>query len=199
MDAMFDTLDEFLTKMQEADRKFMVFPHNPSQYGSLMSLPAVLDDPECLPTKVNNWLIYFPQAKPHFQGGDVYTLALISTSIPLGRIMKAQSDWFKELRFRLWEANIQTEAPMSVGWLLFWMNNINMEILKKEISKFLEDIPVGLCWKMISLGTQGKIAKENQVCALHIYVNEIDVNAAKPCLLMVYAGNTGANHIFPCD
>jgi len=28
---------------------------------------------------------------------------------------------------------------------------------------------------MISLGTQGKIAKENQVCALYMYINELDV------------------------
>jgi len=58
--------------------------------------------------------------------------------------MKAQSNWFKESRFGLWEANIQTEAPVSVGWLLFSMNNISTKILKCKISKFLEDIPVGL-------------------------------------------------------
>jgi len=141
-DAMFDALDEFLTKMQEADQKFTVFPYNLSQYGSPTSLPSMLDNPECLPTEVNDWLIYFPQAKPQFQGGDVFTLVLIGTSIPLGWIMKVQSNWFKKSRFGLWEVNIQTEAPVSVGWLLFSTNNNNMEILKREISKFLEDILV---------------------------------------------------------
>jgi len=194
---MFDALDKFLTKMQEADRKFTVFLHNLSQYGSLTSLPSALDNPELLPTEVDDWLVYFPQAKPRFQGGNVYTLALIGTSMPLGWIMKAQSNWFNETRFGLWEVNIQTEAPISVGWLLFSTNNINTEILKQEISKFLEDIPVGLRWKMISLGTQGKIAKENQVRALHVYVDKMDVNAAKPRLLAVYVGNVGAGHIFP--
>jgi len=33
---------------------------------------------------------------------------------------------------------------------------------------------------MISLLTQGKIPKENQVQALHVYVDEMDVVAAKP-------------------
>ncbi len=33
---------------------------------------------------------------------------------------------------------------------------------------------------MITLGTQGKIPKENQVCALHIYVDKLDVHTAKP-------------------
>jgi len=123
----------------------------------------LIEDPEDLPTKVDNWLIYFPQAKPRFNGGNVYTMALIGSSIRLGRLVKKQADWFKESKFVLWEATIQTEAPVSVGWLLFAMNNTNTDILKKEISKFIEDIPVGLCWKMLSLGMQGKISKENQV------------------------------------
>jgi len=96
-------------------------------------------------------------------GANVYMTALISSSILLGRLVKKQADWFKESKFVLWEATIQTEAPVSVGWLLFAMNNTNTDILKKEISKFIEDIPVGLCWKMLSLGMQGKISKENQV------------------------------------
>jgi len=196
-DAMFDALDKFLTKMQEADRKFTIFPHNLSQYGSTQALPPILNDPEALPSEVDNWLMYFLQAKPRFQGGDVYTTALVGTSVPLGKIMKMQSDWFKETRYGIWEASIQTEAPVSVGWLLFSTNNINTDLLKHEISKFIEDIPVSLRWKMITLGTQGKIPKENQVRALHVYVDELDVNAAKPLLLEVYAGNASTEHTFP--
>jgi len=75
-DAMFNELDEFITKMQEADQKYSIFPHNLSQYGSLESLPPIIDDPEVLPSEVDDWLVYFPQAKPRFQGGNVYTTAL---------------------------------------------------------------------------------------------------------------------------
>jgi len=173
---MFNALDEFLTKMQEADCKFSVFPHNLSQYSLLEALPLVIDDLEILPTEVDDWLVYFPQAKLHFQGGNIYTTALIGLSILLGKIMKVQTDWFKESCFGLWEANIQTESPVLVGWLLFSTNNINTDVLKHKISRFFKDIPVGLHWKMITLGTQGKIPKENQVRALHVYINELDVN-----------------------
>jgi len=86
---------------------------------------------------------------------------------------------------------------VSVRWLLFSTNNINTELLKQEISKFIEDIPVGLWWKMITLGTQGKIPKENQVRALHVYVDKLDVNTAKPRLLEVYTGNASTKHTFP--
>jgi len=129
-DTMFDALDEFITKMQEADYKFSIFPHNLSQYGSLESLPPIIDDPEVLPSEVDDWLVYFPQAKPRFQGGNVYTMALVGMSIPLGKIMKAQSEWLKETRYGIWEANIQTEVLVSIGWLLFSTNNINTAILQ---------------------------------------------------------------------
>jgi len=183
--------------MKEADRKFTVFPHNISKYGTLANLPCSIKEQEDLPTKVNEWLEYFPQAKPCFNGGDVYTSALIRGSIPLSRLMKEQNEWFKESRFSLWESTIQTEAPVSVGWLLFSTNNTNTEILKKEILQFIDDIPVGLRWKMVSLGTQGKIALENIVQALHVYVDEMDVQAAKPRLTPLYAGNASVDHQFP--
>jgi len=56
---------------------------------------------------------------------------------------------------------------------------------------------VGLRWKMISLGTQGKIPKENQVQVLHVYVDEMDVATAKPRLTALYEGNTSVGHAFP--
>jgi len=158
----------------------MVFPHNLSPYGTLANLLSSIEEPEDWPTEVDDWLIYFPQAKPRFNGGDVYTTVLIGGSVPLGKLIKEQSDWFvTESQFRLWEVTIQMEAPVLVGWLLFSTNNTNMGILKMKISRFIDNIPVHLsCWKMVLLGTQGKIPKENQVCALHVYVDEMDVQAA---------------------
>ncbi len=92
-DAMFDVLDNFLTKMKEADCHFTVFPHNLSQYGTLDNLPHVIEELEDLPTEVDDWLVYFPQAKPRYNGGDVYTTALLGCSIPLRKIMKENNDW----------------------------------------------------------------------------------------------------------
>jgi len=55
--------------MKEADRRFTVFPHNISKYGTLENLPCPIKEPEDLPTEVDEWLEYFPQAKPHFNMG----------------------------------------------------------------------------------------------------------------------------------
>jgi len=56
MDAMFDALDEFLTKMQEADRKFTVFPHNLLQYAALNTLPLCCQQPGD-PSNWSRWMV----------------------------------------------------------------------------------------------------------------------------------------------
>jgi len=109
---MFDALDDFLTKMKEADCQFTVFPHNLAQYGTLTKLPCLIKEPEDHPIEVDDWIIYFPQAKPWFNGSYVYTTALIVCSMPLSKLLKEPGDWFKESKFGLWEATIQTEAPV---------------------------------------------------------------------------------------
>jgi len=50
---------------------------------------------------------------------------------------------------------------------------------------------------MVYLGMQGKIANKNQVQALHVYVNKLDVQEAKSQLMALYAGNASINHRFP--
>jgi len=89
----------------------------------------------------------------------------------------------------MWKACIQSEALASIGWLLFSTNNINTENLQRTISNFINDILVSLCWKMISLGTQGAVPEENQVQALHVYIDKMDATMAKPLLLQVYKSN----------
>ena len=70
MDMMFDVLDEFITKMKDANQCCMVFLHKPLHYGTLTNHPSMIEEPEYLSTKADKWSVYFPQAKPQFQGGD---------------------------------------------------------------------------------------------------------------------------------
>jgi len=58
--------------------------------------------------------------------------------------------------------------------------------LKEQISECIQDILVGLHWKMINMGTQGQVKESDQVRALHIYVDELDVRMAKPLLSNLY-------------
>jgi len=58
--------------------------------------------------------------------------------------VKKLSLWCKEKKFGLWEASLQSKKPMSIGWLLFSMNTMDLVPLKEQISESIQDIPVGL-------------------------------------------------------
>jgi len=80
----------------------------------------------------------------------------------------------------------------------FSMFNVDINMLKISITDTINGIPVGLCWKMISLGIQGPVKLEEQVKVLHVFVNKMDATIAKPCLIKVYASHlVREDHDFP--
>ncbi len=162
MKAGFEVLDEFFTKFQEADKKFTVFPHPISKYGTMSNMPKLINNPYSIPIKVEDWLDCFPQAKPGFLDRELYTSVLLGCSVPLPEILKTLESWFQETYYGMWHTEIQSEICVSLGWFLFLTNNINMELMGQGILVFIEVTPVGLYWKKVSLGTQGKIPKETR-------------------------------------
>jgi len=50
---------------------------------------------------------------------------------------------------------------------------------------------------MINMGTQGVVKLEDQVCALHIYVNKLDAMMAKLLFMALYESWPSVNHMFP--
>jgi len=54
----------FVTKLMEKDKKFMVFPCQWSCYGTIANLPKPIT--ETFPGDMDDWLTYFPQAKLQF-------------------------------------------------------------------------------------------------------------------------------------
>ncbi len=197
MAAVFDALEEFVSQFADEDPNFVIFPYNLSDYESVEDLPPPIETAEDIPDDIEEWLEYFPGAKPRVTGGDTYTALLIGLSIPLPKIVKNLSAWMRNKQFGLWKAYLQSEKPTSLGWLLFSTQNMDINLLKDAISDHLENIPVGLRWKMISQGSQGAIPKEQQVKALHVLVDELDVPMAKPLLLALYTSKPGATHKFP--
>jgi len=163
----------------------------------MSELPPGVVDLDSLPEEIDNWLSYFPQAKPHAKGGNIYTALLIGLSMPSVTFIKKLSPWCKEKKFELWEASLQSKKLVSIGWLLFSMNTMDPVPLKEQISECIQDIPIGLHWKMINMGTQGQVKEEDQVQALHLFANELNVKMAKPLLMTLYESWLSADHIFP--
>jgi len=164
---MFEHLQNFMIHMLEADAHFTVFPHNLSDYNSLEDLPEMLEDPDHIPGEVDKWLEYFPGARPRASGGNTYTLALLSFHEPFPTVIKATVMWLQKTKFGLWKLSLQSEKPISLGWLLFSTSTMDIDMLQGKISLRIGLIPVGLRWKMISMGTQGLVPKEQHVKALH--------------------------------
>jgi len=177
--AIYDVLEEFIVQLAEEDPHFVVFPYRLSNYKLIKDLPPQIETLDDLPDDINEWLDYFPQAKPWVSGDDTYTTLLIEISIPFPKLIKNLSTWMQDKRFSQWKAYLQLEQPISLGWLLFSTQTMDMELLKEAISNQIKNIPVGLCWKTISHGSQGAIPKEQQVKALHVLVDKLDVNMAK--------------------
>jgi len=162
-DAMFDCLADFIEATGKEDKQFQVFPYHLSRYKLVMDLPPSITNLDSLPEEVDDWFNYFPGAKPRAKGGNVYMTLLISLSMPFVTFIKKLSPWCKEKKYGLWEASLQSEKPTSIGWLLFSTNTMDTVPFKEQISECLHDIPVGLCWKMINMSTQGQVKEMDQV------------------------------------
>jgi len=93
MAAVFDVLEEFVMTLVEEDPNFVVFPHNVSEYELVKELPPLIKTLDDLPSDIDKWLMYFPQAKLRVSGGDTYTALLIGLSIPLPKLVKNLSTW----------------------------------------------------------------------------------------------------------
>jgi len=197
MAAVYDALQEFVTQLVDEDPHFVVYPHNLSAYESVDDLPPPIETSDDIPDDIDDWLEYFPGAKPRLTGGDTYTSLLIGMSKPLPKVVKSLSAWMRNKKFGLWKAYLQSERPTSLGWLLFSTQTMDIDMLKDAISDHLENIPVGLRWKMISHGSQGAIPKDQQVRALHVLVDELDVPMAKPLILALYTSKPSVGHQFP--
>jgi len=111
--------------------------------------------------------------------------------------MKALAPWFQKKKDGIWQLALQSEKPTFLGWLLFLTLLMDVDLLRGAISDKVKEVPVGLQWKMILLGIQGTIPKEQQIKALHIYIDELDILMAKPLLMSLYASKMEEDHEFP--
>jgi len=59
---------------------------------------------------------------------------------------------------------------------------MDTELLKQAISDAIFGGLVGLHWKMINLGVHGKIKPKDQIKALHLYLDKLDLNMANHSL-----------------
>jgi len=196
MAVVYNALEEFIITFADEDPNFVVFPYTLSAYKLIEDLPPLIETMEDIPDDIEEWLEYFPGAKPQKTGGDTYMAVLVGMSKPLPKVVKNLSAWMRNKCFGLWRAYLQSEQPTSLGWLLFSMQTMQVERLQEAISEAIDGIPIGLRWKTISYGSQGLIPKDQQVKALHVLVDELDVGIAKPLIMALYTSKPAVDHQF---
>jgi len=95
MAAVYNALEEFITTLAEEDPEFVVFPYKLSAYESIEDLPPPIETAEDLPDDIDDWLEYFPGAKPQKTGRETYTTLLVRMSKPLLKVVKNLSTWLR--------------------------------------------------------------------------------------------------------
>jgi len=177
-DALFDCLTDFVEAAGEEGKLSIIFPYHLSKYQAVADLLAGITDSKHFQKKPMTGCIF---SKPNqIRGGDLYTPLLISLSQPFPKFIKKLSLWFKEKKFGLWPSALQSEKPVSLGQHLFLTNTMDTKALQHLITESIQDVLVSLQGKMISLDVQGQVKPEDQVQALHLYVDELDVAMVKP-------------------
>jgi len=65
--------------------------------------------------EVDDWLLYFPDAEPQGQGGDIY-MAILVVEYAIPQVyFKQLSPWCQEQKYSLWPASLQSEKTVSLG------------------------------------------------------------------------------------
>jgi len=182
---------------QKKINNFVVFLHKLSKYSSLNDLPPRVNDVEMLQEEVDKWLQYFPDAKLRGHRRDICMAILISWSMPFTKFMKKLSPWCKEQKYGLWPYSLQSEKLISLAWLLFSTNLMDTVLLKQAITYPIYGVPIGLWWKMINLGVQGKVKPEDQIKTLYLYMVKLDMIMAKLLLTTLYPSKPADDHQFP--
>jgi len=107
MVAVYNALEEFVVQMAEEDPQFVVFLYNLSNYKSMDDLPPPIETTDDLLDDIEEWLLYFPQAKPWISGSDMYMALLSGLSVSFPKVIKNLSDWMHSKCFGIWKAYLQ--------------------------------------------------------------------------------------------
>jgi len=106
---MFDALDEFLMKMQEASWKFSIFPYNLSLYGLLENVPLAIGDPETLPTEVDDMAGLLSSSKTPVPGGQCIYNNAYWNKHPIGKNHEVAKQLVYRSRFSCLTNNINKD------------------------------------------------------------------------------------------
>jgi hypothetical protein len=143
---------------------------------------------------------YFPRTNPNTKGMTLYTSMLMAHNLPYEDIMENIRWWLNEKRYGMWKRQVQAESTKTVGYLLYSTRTLEPDYMKATVENIVnkdgrihkkhKKIELGFRWRVIPMGTQGKIKEEDLVRALHIECATEDYVLAKAILSDMYSATS---------
>jgi hypothetical protein len=78
--------------------------------------------------------------------------------------------WLEEGEHGLYYKMLQVKVSTDIGWFLYSTKEMDAGALVDKIEELI-GVKVGLHWKIIDVGSKGKIPETQRVCALCVKVN----------------------------
>ena len=100
----------------------------------------------------------------------IYPMLRIGHDKPLEDIREDIREWSRETTNRIFSNMLQCESSSEIGWFLYSTQKMDSGALADEIADVL-GVNVGLRWKMVNLGTKGKVPEDKKVSAIAIEVD----------------------------
>ena len=168
LEALKLVLIEVWKVLKTADKRLVVYPwSNSGESRSLPGLTKVEEFPDQLPAIQE----YFNRAFPKKAGGTVYVSVFLGHDRPFKELHGEIGWWFVQQESGWYVKALQVEKSFVIGWLLFSTMDIDRELLAEHIRR-MTGVTVGLRFRTISVNSNQKLSKDQQVGAIHVEVDD---------------------------
>ena len=126
----------------------------------------------------------------------IYPMFRIGHDKPLEDIREEIREWSRDTSNRMFYNMLQCESSSEIGWFLYSTQKMDSGALADEIADVM-GVNVGLRWKMINLGTKGKVPEDKKVSTIAIEVDTKYKWQAQRRFIQFYGKEIQATDYYP--
>ena len=185
---------EFYKEMVEADSSIQFYTWKESKKIGVDRIKKESDIPEDLKgfSKFSSKFFVYPNSKSM----TLYPMFRIGHTKELSDIREEMQEWSHHTSTTFFHNMLQCESATEVGWFLYSTRAMDAGALADEISDAL-GFQLGLRWKVINIGIQGKVPEEKKVHALIVEVDTTRKWAYQRRLIEFYGREIKESRYYP--
>lgn len=181
--ALREAITQMYDKIREQDVSLVVYPWTTED--QMIVKDRIFKAAE-IPNNPVDIKKYFSRAIPRPKGGVMYVSVVLGTAIDFARLNGNLKWWLDREHMGLYVRQLQVEKTKVVGWLLYSTQKMDPATLAHEIER-MTGISAGIRWRMISPGKGGQLPLELQVKALHVEVDETNLDSDRLTIRCLYS------------